>query len=178
MSELMIQSQAQLKPDSLYQDFERCFHSYKNAVFAVVLAIIGNRTEAEEVTQEVFLAYLTHLKKGQGVQSTAEFLFRIARNRAIDYSRKEKRRGELLHEAFRLSYKDQHRAEFQDEELLQKLNRAIDLLPREQKEVLVLKVYAQRTFREIADICGIPLKTASSRFDYALDKLRKEMAGE
>jgi len=59
----------------------------------------------------------------------------------------------------------------EDEEKL--IEAALRKLPPDQREVLHLKVYENKTFRQIEELIGIPLNTAASRYRYAIDKLRE-----
>ncbi|MFC1586862.1 RNA polymerase sigma factor [Planctomycetota bacterium] len=155
------------------QSFEKCFRVYGDTVFALIYNLIGRRAEAEEITQDVFLAYLKYLLKRGEVKSAADFIFKSARNRALDYARKQKRRDEIFRETFFNRNQDNNPAEEPEPELVARLNNAVATLPPEQKEVLLLKIYGRQQFKGIAGICGIPLKTAISRYQYALAKLRK-----
>jgi RNA polymerase sigma-70 factor, ECF subfamily len=63
-------------------------------------------------------------------------------------------------------------AALQREDERRALEAALAALPVEQREIVHLKVYEDRTFQQIADFLGIPLNTAASRYRYALDKMR------
>jgi RNA polymerase sigma-70 factor (ECF subfamily) len=60
----------------------------------------------------------------------------------------------------------------------QRLQQAIQLLPDEQREVVTLKIDGELTFAQIAQVVGVGISTASSRYHYALQKLRNSLVGE
>jgi RNA polymerase sigma-70 factor (ECF subfamily) len=60
-------------------------------------------------------------------------------------------------------------------ELTITIDRALRLLPEEQREVLVLKIWGELTFQQIADTLGSPLNTVAARYRYGLEKLRERM---
>jgi RNA polymerase sigma-70 factor (ECF subfamily) len=96
------------------------------------------------------------------------YLMQMVRRGAIDRTRREKVRREHAGpgEVF-------ERCEDPDREAFrEQLEGALAELPIEQREVVVLKLWEERTFEEIAEICGIPANTAASRYRYGLDKLR------
>jgi RNA polymerase sigma-70 factor (ECF subfamily) len=67
------------------------------------------------------------------------------------------------------------RAKLSQAELARRLTHALAILPLEQRSVAQLKLWDGLTFEEIAEVQGIPLNTAASRYRYALEKLRSEL---
>lgn len=159
--------------EMLLKKFNDCFDSYKDSVCACVCAIVGRKAESEEITQDVFLSFLKYLMKGTEVKSPADFVFRIARNKALDFIRKERRRDKIVRETVKGIYEAKSSQDSLDKEVLTKLNQAIEALPAEQHEVLIMKLYGNLTFVEIGSICGVSKKTANSRYHYALEKIAK-----
>ena len=88
----------------------------------------------------------------------------------MDFFRKADKDREKLNE-FEMILESQHRHSLDHEEM-ELLNRALIKLTLEQREVVILKVYEQMTFRKIAEILRIPHNTVASRYRYALDKMR------
>ncbi|RYD65361.1 MAG: RNA polymerase sigma factor [Verrucomicrobiaceae bacterium] len=134
------------------------------------LTLLRDENAVRDVLQDVFLK----LAEGRGNSADADneraYLLRMVHHSAIDRMRRAKVRhdhaaqgpGELFERC-----PDPDREAFR-----QQLEQALDQLPDEQREVVVLKLWEERTFDEIARICDIPPNTAASRYRYGLDKLR------
>jgi len=133
-------------------------------MFALTLTK-GNEPNAEDILQECFVRVWENRRKLEAVQSLKGYLFRMLRNIFLNLKRTEdremKRRSQLIVEAPSDSDID-----------IEALNREIDGLPEEQRQVLVLRIWGEMTLAQTAEVLGIPENTASSRYRYALNKLR------
>lgn len=128
-----------------------------------------SHAEAEDVLQEVFLGLL---KREAAPAQPEYYCLRSYRNRALNYRRSLWRRlaRELESRRWFERAADETPAERQAMHLLASL-------PREQREVLVLKLWHRHTFEEIGEITGISANTAAGRYRYGLGKLRAGMTG-
>ena len=140
----------------------------------------GDDTVAEELHQQTWLSALEHLEKFDGSARAGGFkawIFRIATNKANDLWRsrgreKTARQGlKLVTES--TSPDAAHRLDGAEQE--QKLLRAIDQLPENQRQVLLLRYYSELKFVEIAEMLGCPLNTALGRMHKAMQKLKLMM---
>jgi RNA polymerase sigma factor (sigma-70 family) len=138
---------------------------------------------AEELHQQTWLSVLDHLDKfdsslvGGGFKA---WLFRIATNKANDFWR-SRGREKAAKEGLRLVVDDQAPAagvRIEQQEQVEKLKRAIQLLPEAQRQVLMLRYYSNLKFVEIAKILGCPLNTALGRMHKAMLKLKDLMDEE
>jgi RNA polymerase sigma factor (sigma-70 family) len=163
---------------------EMLINRHKRKVFTSILMVVQDRYIAEDLFQETFIKVVKTLRGGK-YNEEGKFLpwvIRIAKNLAIDYFRKTKRMptitshdGEDIFRTFQISEdnKEQSMIKFQKEQTVRDL---IKLLPDEQREVLVLRHYADLSFKEIADITHVSINTALGRMRYALSNLRKIIA--
>ena len=132
--------------------------------------------DAEDVVQEAFVRYWRHQRHLPG--NPQALLVTSIRRAALDLARREDRRtareekagggieeGDTLFEMLP-GEGDERRSE---------IELAMQRLPAEQREVLVLKIWQEYTFDQIAEALGIPANTAASRYRYALNALRKEL---
>ena len=132
--------------------------------------------DAEDVLQEAFVRYWRHQRQLPG--DPQALIITSIRRAALDLARREDRRaareekaGEGLEEAT-LGFEqlpgegDERRAEIEV---------ALQRLPAEQREVLVLKIWQEFTFEQIGEALGIPPNTAASRYRYALNALRQQL---
>jgi len=153
---------------------EALYDAYAAPVYHLLCARGANREEAEDLLQEVFLALLERGRKVADIEDVAAYLFAIARNKLS-----------RLHQPAQVGGNNPVQLEVvaapaldpaaRDQAL--RVQDALSDLPPEQREVVILKVWDEFTFAEIAEVLGIPPNTAASRYRYALTKLR-ELLGE
>ena len=164
--------------------FEMLVKRHKRKVFTTIYLIVNDRYIAEDIFQETFIKVVQKMKTDH-YSEEGKFLpwtLRIARNLAIDFFRKTKRRPTIVHqdgEDSAINYivsTDENHEQFmmrtQSERALRNL---IHLLPEEQKEVLVLRHYSDLSFKDIAEVTHVSINTALGRMRYALSNLRKMM---
>jgi len=132
--------------------------------------------DAEDVVQEAFVRYWRHQRHLPG--NPQALLVTSIRRAALDHGRRESRRARReekaedgLDQANRLFETTEGTTDTRRLEL----EAALERLPVEQREVLVLKIWNELTFEQIAGALEIPPNTAASRYRYALAALRKEM---
>jgi RNA polymerase sigma-70 factor (ECF subfamily) len=152
---------------------DRLYDRYSRSLYRFAFAITGSSEDAEDAVQEVFIRLAREIRRLRGVESFKAYLFTSTRNAAYSILRKKKRKSEL-HQAMCSEFMSQMAGAGNDAHIDASLVcRAMADLPVEQREVLVLKVYDEMTFKEIADTTGIPINTAASRYKYAVAKLRE-----
>lgn len=153
---------------------------YCQALMRYLQRLTGNDHVAEELHQQTWLSVLDHLDKFETGSSSGGFkawLFRIATNKANDLWR-SRGRERSAKEGLKLVIDQEapgaaHRMEGSEQE--EKLRRAIELLPENQKQVLLLRYYSNLKFVEIAQMLGCPLNTALGRMHKAMLKLKEMM---
>ncbi|MCD4784306.1 MAG: sigma-70 family RNA polymerase sigma factor [Candidatus Eremiobacteraeota bacterium] len=163
------------------------YDRYSGPLYGYLMRITGSREEADDILQDTFCKLIEKLERYHPRGKFKSYIFRIAHNLAIDNLRKRRFRedGDMEHYEKRIttcaanpgiSPKDPAQ-EVVEREIVEKLKSAIDKLPDEQKQVLIMKHYSGMKFREIAEAMEIPLNTALGRMHYALRYLRKMLAG-
>lgn len=152
------------------KDLERIHDEHVTAMYRHGLSLLRDETAVRDILQDVFLKLAEGRVDLGEKDSERAYLLRMIHHGALDRMRRDKvRRGHAEKkpaEIFQAS-PDPDREAFRLE-----LESALGQLPPEQREVVVLKLWSEHTFDEIARICGIPLNTAASRYRYAIDKLR------
>ncbi|MBX3733019.1 MAG: sigma-70 family RNA polymerase sigma factor [Verrucomicrobiae bacterium] len=123
-----------------------------------------SHSEAEDVLHEVFAALLA---LGRLPDNPVHYLLRSVRNRAINHRRSLLRRLSREFESHR--WFEVSPSESPHERAAMK---CLEALPREQREVIVLKIWHRRTFEEIAELLGLPASTAAGRYRYGMNRLR------
>lgn len=137
-------------------------------VFNYLLKLVGNRDDAMDLSQDVFLKAYQNLKKLEDPGRFGAWLFRIAHNEAYSLLRKSKPDGGELTETAPLPTGPR----MLPVETSLAVTAALERLSPEQKEAVVLKVYEGFKFEEMAEVLGCPVSTVKSRLYTALDLLK------
>ena len=154
---------------------EDLYDRHAGALYRYALSILGLPEDAEDAVQEVFVRIAREIPRLKKVRNLKAYLFTAARNSA--YSRlRERRRRERDFEAACLGFESPEHGGCPSES--DALMRAFAELPVEQREVLTLHVYEQMTFEEIARMMVSSKNTITSRYRYAIAKLRKAVEAE
>lgn len=163
--------------------FENLIHRYKDKIFSSILFFVKDSYLAEDLFQDVFIKIIDTLKNKRYTEE-GKFLpwaLRIAHNLCVDYFRKVKRAPSIrtsdnkdIFELLQIS------EEGPDTKVMQsqshdRVRQMLDMLPEEQREIIVLRHYANLSFKEIAVITNCSINTALGRMRYGLINLRKMM---
>ncbi|MGB3365101.1 MAG: sigma-70 family RNA polymerase sigma factor [Thermodesulfobacteriota bacterium] len=147
----------------------------------------GNKTHGEDLLQEIFLKVIEKRNRYDSEQKFTTWLYSIARNHCIDYLRSESYRrhssldaplsesdksGTVVLEIVKSSDRGQE-DKLYDKEVGELINKGINSLKQEFKEVFILKEVEGLSLKEIADITESPLGTVKSRLRYAYQNLRQ-----
>jgi len=157
--------------------FGEIVRRWERRIFALTYGMLGREEDARDATQETFLAAFRNLRGFRGEAKVSSWLHRIAVNQCISRQRRSKIRSESALDdaqensfATPLSYSPAHVAEGRQETLA--VRRAINSLPIELRQVVVMKEFEELTFREIADALDLPLSTVKSRLYTAMKQLQ------
>lgn len=163
------------------QCFDELLRRYKSKVFTTIYLIVKDRSTAEDLFQDVMIKVVRMIRSGK-YNEEGKFLpwvVRIARNLAIDHFRKMQRnpmqRESEDYDIFNSAQRAEGSAEEQIiwEENARYIRKLIQQLPDKQREVLVMRSYADLSFKEIAAITDVSINTALGRMRYALLNLKK-----
>ncbi|MCS6928741.1 MAG: sigma-70 family RNA polymerase sigma factor [Saprospiraceae bacterium] len=164
--------------------FEVLLHRYKAKIYTSIYLFVKDRALAEDIFQEVFIKIIDTLRKGRYNHEGkfAQWAMRIAYNLCVDYHRRNKRRGHVarseefdIFDILRVN-EDGPDAQIIRSETHQRVRQLVDALPPEQREVVILRHYADMSFKEIAALTRVSINTALGRMRYALINIRKMMA--
>ena len=154
---------------------------HKQKIFTTIHLLVRDRFLAEDIFQDLFIRIIQTLKSGPYTE-TGKFLpwaLRIAHNMCIDHIRKEKRMPIIKTTSGKNLFDEMHFAEpavdtqLVHNETFDLVQKMIDQLPAEQREVIILRHYADLAFKEIAALANISINTALGRMRYGLLNLRK-----
>ena len=148
---------------------EQLYDSHASGLFRYAFGIVRDEHSGRDILQEVFIK-LARLPQLEVINEKA-WLYRMAHNLAIDQLRRARTRSD--HAASSAAEEDHAQPADPDSRLItNELARAMNELPPEQRSVAQLRLREDMTFEQIAEVQGIPINTAASRYRYALEKLR------
>ncbi len=173
--------QASLSGDG--RSLELLFKRYFRPIYGYVSLLVGQR-DADDVAQEAFVRAWRHLASFDASRPFKTWLYRIAHNAAVDFLRKKRPASfsDLQSEdspAFEETVADDAlpMPEIIDRKMaMEVLHKALDGLPKKQREALTLHYLDELSFTEIAELSGEPVDTVKSRSRRALMALKKALA--
>jgi len=163
------------------QAIEQLILRFKSRVYTYIICKVRNEALAEDVFQDTFIKVINTIKKGK-YNDEGKFLpwvMRIAHNLIIDHYRKKKRmpfvKGSDDFDIFDvIKNPDQNIQEkMEKEQVLTDIKNLVKFLPSDQKEVLMMRLYYDMSFKEISQVTNVSINTALGRMRYALINLRK-----
>ena len=163
------------------QSFEVLIKRHKQRVYNFIFSKVLDRDITEDIFQDTFIKVINTLKRGK-YNEEGKFLpwvMRIAHNLIIDHFRKAKRIPTFKNtdefDIFSVLGDGELNAEKQliKEQILSDVRRLIDELPDDQKEVLIMRMYKDMSFKEISQTTNVSINTALGRMRYALINMRK-----
>jgi RNA polymerase sigma-70 factor (ECF subfamily) len=166
--------------------FNQLILRWERPIYALAYRTIGREEDARDVCQETFLRAFRALPGFRGQAKFSSWIYRIALNLCRDWIRRERRTG-FVQPPEGVDLMDLVAAEEPSESIedlvarkhqIQAIERAMALLPEEQRTAIVLKEYHGLTFQEIAELLGCPLSTVKTRLYQGLSVLRRELAKE
>ncbi len=153
------------------ENWKTCFSQLAPGLLLFARQWARSSADAEDIVQEAFVRFW---RKQHDIANRG-LLYATVRSIALDFLRRDSRRARR--ESTAVSETDQMvQPMFEVEDESQRaLVAALDLLPNEQREVLVMKIWNELTFAEIASALEISQNTAASRYRYALAALKKNL---
>lgn len=167
--------------------FKLLVKKYQRMVVNVCFAIVHNQTDAEDISQDVFLEIYRNAGSFRGDASLSTWLYRIATNRSLNFVRDNKRRRFLqqLEDAFsggknRNQEISEHRSDQPDHEITSRqraemLHKAIDRLPEKQRTAFVLNKYEDLSYQQIAEVMQLSLSSVESLIHRAKSNLQEQL---
>ena len=154
---------------------------HKNRIFAYILMIVKEKELAEDLFQDTFIKVINTIRSGSYKEEGKfiQWAMRIAHNLIIDHFRKSKRIPTIENrDDFDIFDKVRIPVESIEERIITEqihkdVKKLIDYLPKEQREVLVMRHYGDMSFKDIAEVTNVSINTALGRMRYALINLRK-----
>lgn len=178
------QSDAQLIQSYINGDttaLESVIYKYKDKIYTAIYMLVKDQFTAEDIFQDTFLKIIRTIKSGR-YSEQGKFLpwaMRVAHNLCMDHFRKIRQQIQVtLSDGTDITDllsgdDDIASSKIEKRQTHQSIRDLIDQLPEEQKEVIVLRIYADMSFKQIADLTSVSINTALGRMRYGLINLRK-----
>lgn len=162
--------------------FDTLLKRYESKVFSYLLYSVKNQELAEDLFQDVFVKIVVRLKNRQYAENGkfSSWMMRIVHNHLIDHYRTTPTERILSNDASEvdlyskadIAVNENREQEIIDQQTLQEVKGLIALLPDSQREVLLMRVYDELSFKEIAQKTNCSINTALGRMRYAILNLR------
>jgi RNA polymerase sigma-70 factor (ECF subfamily) len=161
--------------------FEELLSRYKNKIYTSIYLFVKDDAKAEDIFQEVFIKVINTLRNGKYNHEGkfSQWVMRIAYNLCVDNFRRKKRRPTLQptdeFDIFDVLKSNDLNGEqkIMRSQTHMRIRKLVDELPEEQREVVILRHYADMSFKEIAALTRVSINTALGRMRYALINIRK-----
>lgn len=157
---------------------------YKDRIYTSIYMLVKDKYTAEDIFQDVFIRVMTTIQKGK-YKDEGKFLpwvLRIAHNLSVDHFRKAKRKPKIKMSDDRDIFEVLNFCEPSVEDEMVTLERhemvkkMLDTLPKDQQEVIILRHFADLSFKEISELTNTSINTSLGRMRYGLINLRKLIA--
>jgi RNA polymerase sigma-70 factor (ECF subfamily) len=159
---------------------EVLINRYKDKVYTSVYMLVKDKYLAEDIFQDAFLKMIKTIKEGRYAEQ-GKFLpwaIRVAHNLCMDHFRRTRNNipvtlpdGQDISMLFGAG--DLVADGIEKRQVHECVRKMVEDLPEEQREVVVLRIYADLSFKEISDLTGVSINTALGRMRYALINLRR-----
>jgi len=152
--------------------FAELYTRYSRGIYAYCRRILGSEDLAEDIFQETFLSFLKTTEQEREMTNVQAFLLRIARNLCLNLNRQRKTKIFSLDD-FDFGIED-NRLEMS--EVSKIIISALDILPEEQRESVILQVYYDMTYQDMSEFLNLPISTVRNRVTRGKQTIRQVLA--
>ena len=152
------------------------YEAYISYIYAVIRGVVKNKENAEDLTAEFFIKLWNMADQYKAGSGHKTWMTVIARNMAIDFMRKAGRE-QLTEEVPEASAADAASGTVgsMENDVVGRMNfrDTVEKLPETERQIMTMKLAGQMTFKEIAEVLGIPMGTVTWKYQNSLEKLRR-----
>lgn len=166
------------------EKYAQIIERYQGKLFVYVFRLVGNREEAEDLLQDVFIKTYRNLNSFDVERKFSSWIYRIAHNEAVNYIKRKSLKRFIPWESI-VSIKDKLESSTSSEEgadekwlrkeTSQEVEKALLKLPLKYRQVLTLRYYSDKSYEEISEILGRPVNTVGTLINRAKKKLAEEL---
>jgi len=152
------------------KSFETLLSRHRQKIYTSIYLFVKDTALAEDIFQEVFIKIIDTLRKGKYNHEGkfVQWAMRISYNMCVDYFRRTIDIFDVLQSGDANAEQNMIKSQTHD-----KIRSLVDQLPAEQREVVILRHYADMSFKEISQLTRVSINTALGRMRYALINIRK-----
>lgn len=150
-------------------DFERKYYNYKDTIYSIALNYCHDEDDALDITQDVFMKYLSDDKQFENDNHELYWLIRVAINTSLTFIKSKWKTSVYLNEELLNKAKDENLSD----DIL-RMRQILNSLPDKYKEVIILYYYQNYNVNEIANILNISLSNVKKRLERAREIIKKE----
>ena len=168
--------------------YKRLMKKYHNAIYHLIIRMVGNNDDVEDLTQEAFVKAFHSLSSFNDEFAFSTWLYKIATNNCIDYLRKRKLKTFSIDRPISSQDGDQQYeipddSHTPDTDILQDqqtstIQYAIDHLPEKYRVVIIMRHQEEKSYEEIAEELDLPLGTVKAHIFRAREMLYKSLRGK
>jgi RNA polymerase sigma-70 factor (ECF subfamily) len=151
------------------------YEAYADSLYRYALMVVADSQAAEDAVHQAFVRVMQKGSEMRQVEHLGQYLRIAVRNECYRVVTRHRVFTGLLKRLSSRPILESADHEMTHEDERRRVEKAIRRLPAEQREVLHLKVYEGQTFQAIAELTGVSINTAASRYRYAIDRLRRAM---
>lgn len=163
--------------------FGEIVNRWERKIFALCYGMLNREDEARDAAQETFISAFKNLSRFRGEAKVSSWLHRIAVNQCLTRRRRSKSRPETFldgekNEEERFFVAPPHQSpskQFEQSEKSERVRQALNSLPADLRQIVVMKEFEEMTFQEISDALEMPLSTVKSRLYTALNQMRMKL---
>jgi RNA polymerase sigma-70 factor (ECF subfamily) len=163
--------------------FGEIVNRWERKIFALCYGMLNREEDARDAAQETFISAFRNLSRFRGEAKVSSWLHRIAVNQCLTKQRRSKARPETFldeekneeEKYFVAPSRQSPSRQFEQGEKQNKVRQALNSLPSELRQVIVMKEFEEMTFQEISETLQLPLSTVKSRVYTALKQMRMKL---
>jgi RNA polymerase sigma-70 factor (ECF subfamily) len=163
--------------------FGEIVNRWERKIFALCYGMLNVEEDARDAAQETFISAFKNLSRFRGEAKVSSWLHRIAVNQCLTRQRRSKVRSETFLDEekneeeryFVAPVSQSPSRQFEQGEKQKKVRQALNSLPSELRQVIVMKEFEEMTFQEISETLELPLSTVKSRVYTALKQMRMKL---
>lgn len=159
--------------------FNLLVRKYQKKIYWFARRMLGNHSDADEVTQEVLIAMYNKLHTFKFESSLSTWIYAVTNSKTLNLIRKQKVKEFFsLENLFDKRNNEDIIKDFEHKEKLEMVEKALQQLPAKQREVFVLRNFDGLSYKEISEITGKALGTLKANYFFALKKITEIIENE
>ena len=163
--------------------YKEIIDRYQGKLFAYLYRLIGDKDEAEDLLQNVFIKAYRNIESYDTSRKFSSWIYRIAHNEAVNFIKRKSLKRFISIESITSAKDKLESASAEDnaheswirKETSNEVDEAIKKLPLKYRQVLVLRYYSDKSYEDISEILGRPVNTVGTLIKRAKDKLSVEL---